>query len=286
MISIVIRAKDEAQHIGEVLEAVLAQDDPEEFEIIVIDSGSADGTVDLVRKFPVRLEEIPPGRFTFGSALNLGMELAKGRIVVYLSAHCTPTTHDWLRHLAEPLRSDAKLAATYGRQEPRKGVNPFEEPLLDAGFPADRLQAPLALFSNANCAIWRNVLESKPFDEGLKSSEDLVWRMRFAPEEILYVPDASVYHSHPVNWRYWAQRYERDGEATVEMQRRYGIINPYIPRNSTFAKATSEFAAVCINRWVFFTFQGYFRFIPLVPFFEAIRVWSIAKGLRRGQAST
>jgi rhamnosyltransferase len=283
MISIIIRAKNEAQYIGEVLKAVLAQDDPEEFEILVIDSGSSDGTKEVVRRFPVHLEEIPSDRFTFGSALNLGMELAKGRIVVYLSAHCTPTTHDWLRHLVEPLRRESKLVATFGRQEPRKGMNPFEETVLEGDFPADRLQAPHALFSNANCAIWRSVLENNPFDEDLKSSEDLVWRMRFAPEQIFYAPDASVYHSHPINWRYWAQRYERDGDATVEMQRRHGIINPYILRNGSLAKTAKEFLVICVNRWISFALEGYFRFIPLVPFFEITRVWFTARGIRRAK---
>jgi rhamnosyltransferase len=71
MISIVIRAKNERRYIAEVLSATLAQDDPEEFEIIVIDSGSTDGTQKVVRQFPVRLEEIAPARFSFGYALNL-----------------------------------------------------------------------------------------------------------------------------------------------------------------------------------------------------------------------
>ena len=284
MISVVIRAKNEEQYIAEALEAVLAQDDQEEFEIVVIDSGSTDLTKELVRKLPVRLEEISPDRFSFGSALNLGVQLARGRIIVYLSAHCTPTSHDWLSRLVEPLRCDPTLVATYGRQEPRKGMNPFEEPGLLSGFPTDRLLPTGALFSNANCAIWRRTLLSNPFDETLTSSEDLVWRMKFKAEQILYVPDASVYHSHGINFRYWARRFERDGVATIEMQRRYGIINPYIPRSADLSTAAQEFVAGCMHRWLFFVSQGYFRFIPIVPFFEAVRAWSIARGLRRGQA--
>jgi rhamnosyltransferase len=285
MISIVIRAKNEEEYIAEVLAALLAQDDPEEFEIIVIDSGSTDGTREVVRGFPVRLTEMPPEHFSFGSALNLGVELAHGRIIVNLSAHCTPTTHAWLRHLVAPLRSDPKLVATYGRQEPRKGVNPFEELGLQLAFPADKLQRPNALFSNANCAVWRTALLSKPFDERLTFSEDLVWRMQFKPDQILYVPEASVYHSHPINFKYWAQRFETDGMATIAMQRQYGIINPYVRRNDNFMAATRDFLGSCRERSLFFILQGYFRFLLLVPFFEAVRVWSMARGLRRGKAT-
>ena len=283
MISIIIRSKNEKRYIAEVLSAVLAQDDHEDFEIIVIDSGSTDGTKELVRKFPVRLEEIPSDRFSFGSALNLGVELAQGQIIVNLSAHCTPTTHDWLRQLVDPLRCDPTLVATYGRQEPRKGMNPFEEPGLQVAFPADRIQRPGALFSNANCAVLRNVLLNNPFDETLAFSEDLVWRVQFQLDEVRYIPEASVYHSHPIELRYWAQRFESSGVATIEMQRRYGIINPYIPRIETLRQAARGFVAGCMHWSFFFVFQGYFRFLPLVPFFEALRMWSTARGFRRGR---
>jgi glycosyltransferase involved in cell wall biosynthesis len=286
MISIVIRAKNEEAYITEVLEAIFAQDDLEEFEILVIDSGSTDRTKQLVQNYPVRLEEIHPDRFSFGSALNLGVALAQGEIVVYLSAHCTPTTHDWLRKLVDPLRRNDRLVATYGRQQPRKGVNPFEEPALLNSFPADYLQAPRALFSNANCAIRRMVLLNHPFDESLTSSEDLVWRMNFDSEQIFYVPDASVYHSHGINLRYWAHRFEEDGFATIEMQRRYGIINPYFERADTFSKAARGFFLGCMRLPLFFVFEGYFRFIPFVPIFEFVRACSTARGLRRGMMST
>jgi glycosyltransferase involved in cell wall biosynthesis len=283
MISIIIRAKNEEQYIAEVIRAVLAQDDHEEFEVLIIDSGSTDRTKELVRQFPVRLHEIPSNRFSFGSALNLGVELAQGRIIVNLSAHCTPTSHDWLRQLVEPLRRDPTLVATYGRQEPRKRMNPFEEPGLQAAFPADRIRRPGALFSNANCAIWRKVLLSHPFDEIIAFSEDLVWRVQFQLDEVRYVPEASVYHSHPINFRYWAQRFENSGVSTIEMQRRYGIINPYVSKSEGFAQAVRAFVTGCIDSCFFFIFQGYLSFIPLVPFFEGLRVWSLTRGLRRGK---
>jgi rhamnosyltransferase len=284
MISIVIRTKNEREYLAEVLSAVYAQNDEEIFEVIVIDSGSTDGTQEVVRSFPARLLEIPADRFSFGYALNLGAKLASGRIIVYLSAHCTPTTHRWLRNLVEPLRSDPRLVASYGRQEPRNGVNPFEEPGLHFAFPADRTLQPLALFSNANCAAWRTALFSNPFDEALTSSEDLVWRMTFHPDEILYVPEASVYHSHPINFKYWAQRFERDGMATMAMQHHYGLINPYVARNDTFTAAARDFFRSSCDRSLFFILRGYFRFLPLVPVFEAVRVWSIGRGLRKGRA--
>ena len=238
-----------------------------------------------MHKFPVRLEHIPPERFSFGSALNFGGQVARGRIIVNLSAHCTPTTHDWLRQLVEPLRRDHALVATYGRQEPRKGINPFEEPGLQFLFPTDRVERPGALFSNANCAIWRTALLDHPFDEKLTFSEDLVWRMQFDPGQIRYISEASVYHSHSLNLRYWARRFENSGAATSEMRRRYGIINPYFLSSAKFSEVARGFLSGCIQWSISFGFQGYFRFIPFVPLFEGVRAWSTMRGLRRGKGT-
>ncbi len=163
-------------------------------------------------------------------------------------------------------------------------MNPFEEWGLRESFPSDRTRPPKAVFSNASCAIWRSVLLEVPFDEKLKSSEDLVWRMKFESDEIAYVPEATVFHSHPINFRYWAQRFERDAAATIVMRYEYGIINPYLRRYATFTGALQDFLGACWYRLSFCVAEGYFRFIPLVPFFEATRVRSVVRGLRNGQA--
>ena len=284
MISIVIRAKNEHRFLGDVLRLILAQDDTEEREIVVIDSGSTDGTKELARTFPVRLCEIPADKFTFGYALNYGANQARGRIIVYLSAHCTPTTHSWLRGLVEPLRRDKQLKATYGRQEPRKGVNPFEEQGLRAAFPTNGSQPTFALFSNANCAIWRSVLEKHPFDEQITFAEDLVWRLQFDARDIQYVPMASVYHSHPLALKYWAHRFELDGIATVRMFREYGIINPYTRQSDDLTTTVRDFLEGCRQHIKFFLFHGYYRFLPAIPFFEATRTFFFSRGLRKGRS--
>ncbi|HEX6714963.1 MAG TPA: glycosyltransferase, partial [Thermoleophilaceae bacterium] len=70
-VSVIIRAKDEAAAIGEILDLVLAQQlDTGEVEVIVVDSGSTDGTLEIVRERAVQLIEIPSATFSFGGALN------------------------------------------------------------------------------------------------------------------------------------------------------------------------------------------------------------------------
>ncbi|SVA58427.1 uncharacterized protein METZ01_LOCUS111281, partial [marine metagenome] len=100
--------------LGDLLEEIQGQT-YQDYEVIVVDSGSFDGTVDIARTFGVQLVEIASRDFTFGFSLNKGIEASRGRFIVLVSAHTTPVDTEWLGSLVEPLR-DPKVAMTYGRQ--------------------------------------------------------------------------------------------------------------------------------------------------------------------------
>ena len=123
-VSIVIRCRDEAAHLGAVLERVLAQRDAPPFEVVALDSGSTDGTLELLARHPVRTERLAGEGWSYGRALNAGARAARGAVVVYLSAHCCPLPADWLARLVEPF-DDPAVVATFGRQVPVPGVNPM-----------------------------------------------------------------------------------------------------------------------------------------------------------------
>ena len=75
MVSIFIRCKNEEACIGDVLSMIFEQFIDVKFEVIVLDSGSTDQTLEIVKKFNVKLYEIAPEVFTFGYALNKGISL-------------------------------------------------------------------------------------------------------------------------------------------------------------------------------------------------------------------
>src|SRR5262249_24259191 len=179
-LSIIIRCRDEAAHLGGVLDAVLAQTDVPAFEVLALDSGSQDGTLELLARHPVRVEHLPSEAFTFGRALNRGAAVARGDLLVYLSAHCRPLTPRWLAALVAPF-ADASVVATFGRQVPLPGVNPIEAIAMRRNFPP----APPALvrFSNANGALRRAAVLARPFDEEIPAAEDHVWACGAGPGE-------------------------------------------------------------------------------------------------------
>ena len=108
-LSIVIRAYNEEQHLPRLL-AGIAQQSLHDYEIILVDSGSTDGTLAVAAQHPVRVVSIRPEEFTFGYSLNQGIAHARGEYIVMASAHVYPVYPDWLERLASPLQRSAGRA--------------------------------------------------------------------------------------------------------------------------------------------------------------------------------
>jgi rhamnosyltransferase len=193
--SVIVRAKDEARSIGRTLSLLARQ--TVRPEIIVVDSGSSDGTVEIAKRWCDQLVEIPAERFTFGSALNVGAQSASAPIHLAVSAHCFPERGDWVeRSLAHYERDD--VAATNGHRyfpdgRPIRGT--FHQGAAHA-----RVHAFWG-FSN-HASSWRaSVWERFPFDETLEAAEDKEWALRVldAGWVIAFDPELWVDYSHV--WR-------------------------------------------------------------------------------------
>jgi glycosyltransferase involved in cell wall biosynthesis len=292
-ISIIIRSKNEERYIGQALSAILQQDIDLCFEVIVIDSGSTDRTLDIVRRQGVRLYEIDARQFTYGRALNYGASLAHGEYLINLSAHCIPTNSAWMTRLVSCLRSDGRIAATYGGQVPIKGINPFEERSLLAAFTPDekgRIRPP---FSNANCAIRKEIWQDYPFDEKASFAEDFIWsQMLPKVHEIRYVADAAVYHTHPLRLRYWAKRSYDNGMFVQYLNHVYGLQYRWnsgssgaAPSSSTATRVSAMLArraSRCLEMIAFLIENRYVKFIPVFPLYIVLERYYYRRGLADG----
>lgn len=169
--SVIVRCKDEAATLGRTLDLLHGQ--TVRPEIVVIDSGSTDGSLEIARRRADRLVEIAPGDFSYGGALNLGSRVAAAPIHFALSAHCFPG-RDWVeRSLAH--FDDARVAATNGIQTFSDGR------AVEGVFLQDWAHASLDPdwgFSN-HASAWRAaVVERFPFDETMDYAEDREWSWR------------------------------------------------------------------------------------------------------------
>lgn len=112
--SIVIRTFNSERTIGKVLEHIRAQAF-RDYEVVIVDSGSTDGTLEIVRRYaPDTVVDYSHGRFTYSGALNAGCDAARGEYVVCLSSHCIPLRGDWLGLLIGTLDTDERLAGAWG----------------------------------------------------------------------------------------------------------------------------------------------------------------------------
>ncbi len=177
------------------------------FEVVAIDSGSTDATLDNLRRWPLRLHQISPAEFGHGRTRNLGAELAHGQWLIYLSQDATPAHDRWLLNLTRHLR-EPQVAAAFGRQLPPPQVGPIETFFLEQTYP-DRAfrHAPTGpgttpigriFFSNVNAAIKKSVWAKCPFPEDLVMSEDQAFARAAlaAGDSLVYDPEAAVVHGH------------------------------------------------------------------------------------------
>ena len=111
--SIIIRTKNEEKWIGAVLQR-LAEQIYRDFEIVIVDSGSTDKTLEIVQKFPVKLFQIEPKQFSYPFALNFGCEKANAtKYFVFLSGHSLPISKTWLEDGIKNF-FDEKVLGVYG----------------------------------------------------------------------------------------------------------------------------------------------------------------------------
>lgn len=195
-----IRAKNEARFIGETLQAIFDTSALAPGQVVVVDSGSTDGTQTIVESFPSQLIQIQPEEFTYGYALNLGVANVDAEVIATLSAHSLPANTEWLRNLIRPF-TRPEVAGVYGRQLPRANATVLEllgMRLTGVLSETPRLLDRRPLFSNANGAFRRALWQEHPFDERVGGAEDIAW-VRTMQERgylIAYEPMAVVYHSH------------------------------------------------------------------------------------------
>ena len=199
-VSILIRTKNEEKYLGQTLSAIFSQT-YKDLEVIIVDSGSTDKTLEVAKKFPVAIYKIKPVDFTWGYALNYGFQRAKGEYVVNLSAHALPLSNDWLETLIANF-DDNTVAAVMSNNLPSPDCNPFDRRglLRKYNIPKQEIKGgpPHYIFANYCSVIRRNIWEKVHFDETLSYAEDHDWALKIGKlgYKIMYEPEAKTYHSH------------------------------------------------------------------------------------------
>lgn len=214
LVSIIIRCFNEEKHIGNLINSIKSQT-YNNYEIVIVDSGSTDNTLDIVKKFPVKIIKIKPEEFTFGLSLNRGCEAAKGKYLVLASAHILPVNKKWLEELIVPF-SNPQVDIVYGRQIGNYVTKFSEHQVFAQQFPTiSNFEQATPFCNNANCAVRRSTWEEYLYDATLTGLEDLDLGKKVIKNGklIAYNAEAAIYHMHEETPREIFNRYKREAIA-------------------------------------------------------------------------
>ncbi|MEO7270644.1 MAG: glycosyltransferase [Vicinamibacterales bacterium] len=215
-IAVVVPTWNGVTELPRLLEALAAQQGRFRPEVIAVDSGSTDGTLDLLHARGVRVLTLAPQRFNHGDARNRGLAVVETPFAVLTVQDAVPVGPRWLESLVLPLMADATLAGTWARQLPHEGASritrhyhagwigasatpriagPLTSLELDAVAPAHR--HALCAFDNVCACIRMSVWRDHPFPAAV-FAEDLEWASDVlrVGGRLAFVPEAVVRHSH------------------------------------------------------------------------------------------
>lgn len=201
-VSVVIPVKDGARYLAEVLGALAAQ--PVAHDVLVIDSGSQDGSVAIARSAGARVHEIAPPEFGHGRTRNLGARLTGGEIIAFLTQDAAPLP-GWLAALLEGFALDERVGAVYGPHRPRPDTPPmiardleqFFARMSPAGGPVVQRAGDDPYLANVNAAYRRSCWEAIGFRDIAYAEDQAFGRDMLAAGWLkVFQPEAAVLHAH------------------------------------------------------------------------------------------
>jgi rhamnosyltransferase len=246
--SVVIPTFQAGPGFDDLLGRLFSQNTKFGYEVIVVDSGSTDGTPELATRHGASVHRIEPGEFDHGATRNLGASLSAGRYVAFLVQDALPVEDHWLASMVANLDADDTVAGVYGRQIPRPDSSPLTRALMrdwptssperreqSAGGPQAYAVLPpttrrsLAAFDDVSSCVRRSVWERIPF-ERTRFGEDLRWGKAAveAGHKLVYEPRSAVLHSHERGALYDLKRHYVDALILREL---FGLTpTPTLPR--------------------------------------------------------
>ena len=272
-ISIIVRSYNDIEYIEKTMQMIKKQN-LKDFEIINVDSASADGTFGIVKKYNPNgiVYQIKPGSYIPGKVLNEAISKSKGEIIVFNNSDCIPQNEHWLENLVKPLLEDKEIISTFGNQLPRPNAIPVVRKDSERAFGNGKISATwFHFFSLATSAVTRKAITDFPFDNNIQYSEDIEWsfRMKNMGKKIVYVPDAIVEHSHNYTLKEVKKRFHGEGIAEGKI---YGLHKTF------FRDFLKPFIAEFLRDIIYLTKNREFFNIPYSFIYRVNQKYFVYKG--------
>jgi rhamnosyltransferase len=177
--------------------------------VIIIDSGSEDGSIEAFRTAGFEVHGITRAEFDHGGTRNMGVALSRpADVVVFLTQDALPCGQDAVANIIAPF-ADPTVGLVYGRQLPRDQAGHIESHARYFNYPdratsrampqAQSLGIKAIFNSNSFAAYRAQALEAVGgFPKQIIMGEDQVAaaRMLLAGWHVVYQADATIKHSH------------------------------------------------------------------------------------------
>lgn len=270
--AVILRCKNSAHEIGLALAALFSQD-YQDFELLVIDSGSTDKTLEIVSAYPHRLIRIAPQDYVPGRVLNRGIQENASPICVFLNSDCALLSPQALGRLVAAFDDPAVMAA-FARQVPRPEAWSWVRREYLASFPPQGEAPPWIELSLPFAAMRRAAWLEQPFYDEAWGSEDTAWghRARQRGWKIRYVADSLVMHSHNYTLKQLYGRRFIEGEADSFI---YGNVDQPLRLALRGVNQT-------LRDWLADARDGSWADLPLAPIRRGVDAWGYIKGARHG----
>lgn len=244
-IGVVVITHEARRHLRRCLPVFLAS--TLKPRVLVVNSSSADGTVELARELGAEVLVIPRNEFNHGATRELARRRLGTDIVVMVTPDAYASDPLFLDKLVSPLVAGT-ADVSYARQLPHDGADIFESFPRQFNYPETSHVRSLAdvgswgiytFFCSNSCAAWRNrMLDEVGGFEATLTNEDYftVAKILRAGGRIAYVAEAEIQHSHRYTIVQEFTRYFDTGYVRAENPRITDLAGRAERRGASFAK--------------------------------------------------
>jgi len=232
MLSVIIPALNSASTISYTLSSIFSNNFSRElFEVLVVDNGSSDETVEIAKRFPVKVHHC--SRKGIGPPRNFGVEMAKGEIVCFTDSDCV-VEKDWLERIFDFFEQNSEADGVGGPVFPypssRNKIQKLTGEIFveDQGYPKKikkvRFGSSHGIIFGTNSAYKREALISAGgYSEPGGSNLELSWRLALKGRNLFFNPDIKVYHTFPWDLMSIFKQQFRWGAQSTRMKRIYRV---------------------------------------------------------------
>jgi rhamnosyltransferase len=213
-VSVAILTFNGEEYLEKLIQAVRRQKTNLKYEILVIDSGSSDQTLEIIKKYEdVRLHQILNSEFGHGKTRNLAVSLAKGKFILFLTQDAVPAHEYWMESMVEPFKISDKVGCVIGKQIPHvhgpatikrevsvvfRGLGPDDSVSLQRkNNVTEHFNLINTFLSDTNSAVRKDFRKEIPFrDVNYAEDQAMGIDMLNAGYYKAYAPLGAVNHSH------------------------------------------------------------------------------------------